>query len=65
MDLVQIINSEGKAVPVKIVNAAAIGGIGGVDVETGLDVTGVSYELDDDKYHLHTIQFSKRAKQRK
>lgn len=51
MELVQIINQDGKAVPVKVVNGSTGGGgISGKNVENNEQINEVSFEVDDGGY---------------
>lgn len=50
MELVHIINQEGKAIPVKVVNGSTGGGITGKNIDTNEQISEVSFEVDDNGY---------------
>lgn len=55
MEMSYIINPEGKAVPVKVVNGSAGGGISGKNIDNNEQINEVSFEVDADGYPVLRI----------
>jgi|SRR5690606_19372177 len=50
MEMVHVINQDGKAIPVKVIGGSTGGGITGKNIDTDEQVSEVSFEVDDRGY---------------